>query len=108
MAEKIKQYVSNLSDATKKTIQNISAPFKWIFAIWVGIILILICIYLTAWITMWINNKAVLSELLSLIKEMISPAMMAAVTMMCAFFVDKDNDGLPDKFEGEDKQNGKI
>ena len=57
---------------------------------------------------MWINNKAVLSELLSLIKEMISPAMIAAVTMMCAFFVDKDNDGLPDKFEGEDKQNGKI
>ena len=108
MAEKIKQYVSDLSETTQKTIKNISAPFKWIFAIWVGIILLLICVYLTAWITMWWGNKAMLHELLALIKETISPTMIAAITMMCAFFVDKDKDGLPDKFESEDKKDGKI
>ena len=36
MAEKIKQYVSDLSETTQKTIKNISAPFKWIFSILIG------------------------------------------------------------------------
>ena len=59
-------------------------------------------------ILLWLSGKAILGELLALIKEMISPAMIAAIAMMCAFFVDKDEDGIPDKFESEDKKNGKL
>ena len=108
MAEKIKQCINKLSETTKKKLQGISQPFKWIFAIWVTIILILIVAYFAAWIALWLSGKAILGELLALIKEMISPAMIAAIAMMCAFFVDKDEDGIPDKFESEDKKNGKL
>lgn len=108
MAEKIKQYVQGLSKTAITNIRTISTPFKWIFAVWVGIILMLITAYFAAWTALWFAGKAVLNELLALIKEMVSPAMIAAVTMMCAFFVDKDKDGLPDKFEGEDDKNGRF
>ena len=40
-----------------------------------------------------------MSDLLALIREVIGPAMVAFVTFIVTSLVDKDGDGVPDKFE---------
>ena len=47
-----------------------------------------------------------MSDLLALIREITGPAMVAFVTFIATSLVDKDGDGVPDKFEQEAENNG--
>ena len=64
-------------------------------------VVLLILTYYAAWL-----DKIVMSDLLALIREVIGPAMVAFVTFIATSLVDKDGDGVPDKFEQEADENG--
>lgn len=101
----MKDKLVNCLEKVKGKVKGISKPFKIILIVWVGLLLLLILSYFVAWATLIMADKAGLADLLPLIKEMTSTAMLAAISLMCAFFVDNDHDGIPDKFNSEVKKN---
>lgn len=61
----------------------------------------LVTTYYVAWLFQWDNGKVVMSDLLSLIKEMVGASMVAFITFIATCFIDKDQDNIPDCFEKE-------
>ena len=45
-----------------------------------------------------------MSDLLSLIREMVGGGMVAFVTFIAGCMVDSDHDGIPDRFEKEEEK----
>lgn len=103
MKEKIENLLKTLPPKIK--VNNIATPFKIILVVWVGIILVLIASYFAFWVALCMAGKALLPDLLLLIKEMTGASMLASIGLMCAFFVDSDKDGIPDKFDNEVTKN---
>ncbi|MBQ8809517.1 MAG: hypothetical protein IJZ69_04210 [Bacteroidales bacterium] len=79
-------------------------PIKWVVFLYFGMVAMLVLTYYAAWLCQWYAGKVVMSDLLSLIKEMVGTSMVAFVTFIAGCMVDTDHDGIPDRFEEEEKK----
>ena len=96
MFEKIK----NLIVSARNKVASMSPKIMAVIVGYFIAVVLLILTYYAAWMYMWLwLDKIVMSDLLALIREVIGPAMVAFVTFIAASLVDKDGDGVPDKFE---------
>lgn len=87
----------------KERIPKLRQPIKWVVFSYFGIVALLVLTYYGAWLWQWYEGKVVMSDLLSLIREMVGTSMVAFVTFIAGCMVDSDHDGVPDKFEEEEK-----
>lgn len=96
MFEKIK----NLIVSARNKVASMSPKIMAVIVGYFIVVVLLVLTYYAAWMYMWLwLDKIVMSDLLALIREVIGPAMVAFVTFIAASLVDKDGDGVPDKFE---------
>ena len=96
MFEKIK----NLIVSARNKVASMSPKIMAVIVGYFIAVVLLIFTYYAAWLYMWLwLDKIVMSDLLALIREVIGPAMVAFVTFIATSLVDKDGDGVPDKFE---------
>ena len=96
MFEKIK----NLIVSARNKVASMSPKIMAVIVGYFIAVVLLILTYYAAWMYMWLwLDKIVMSDLLALIREGIGPAMVAFVTFIATSLVDKDGDGVPDKFE---------
>ena len=64
---------------------------------------LLIFLYIAGWLFNWrVSNQADLASMRDLITIILGPAALAFVSQMASLTVDKDNDNIPDKLEGEE------
>lgn len=77
------------------------SPIKWLVFSYFFMVAMLVTTYYVAWLFQWDNGKVVMSDLLSLIKEMVGASMVAFITFIATCFIDKDQDNIPDCFEKE-------
>lgn len=95
MFEKIK----NLIVSARNKVASMSPKIMAVIVGYFIAVVLLILTYYAAWMYMWLwLDKIVMSDLLALIREVIGPAMVAFVTFIATSLVDKDGDGVPDKF----------
>ena len=98
MFEKIK----NLIVSARNKVASMSPKIMAVIVGYFIAVVLLVLTYYAAWMYMWLwLDKIVMSDLLALIREVIGPAMVAFVTFIATSLVDKDGDGVPDKFEQE-------
>lgn len=103
MFEKIKNSIVSARNKVASMSPKIMAVIVGYFIA----VILLVLTYYAAWMYMWLwLDKIVMSDLLALIREVIGPAMVAFVTFIATSLVDKDGDGVPDKFEQEAENNG--
>lgn len=103
MMDKVKSLISSARNKVASMSPKIMAVVVGYFVA----VVLLILTYYAAWMYMWLwLDKIVMSDLLALIREVTGPAMVAFVTFIATSLVDKDGDGIPDKFEKEDVNNG--
>lgn len=96
MFEKIK----NLIVSARNKVASMSPKIMAVIVGYFIAVVLLILTYYAAWMYMWLwLDKIVMSDLLALIREVIGPAMVTFVTFIATSLVDKDGDGVPDKFE---------
>lgn len=96
MFEKIK----NLIVSARNKVASMSPKLMAVIVGYFIAVVLLILTYYAAWMYMWLwLDKIFMSDLLALIREVIGPAMVAFVTFIATSLVDKDGDGVPDKFE---------
>lgn len=96
MFEKIK----NLIVGARNKVASMSPKIMAVIIGYFITVVLLVLTYYAAWMYMWLwLDKIVMSDLLALIREVIGPAMVAFVTFIATSLVDKDGDGVPDKFE---------
>lgn len=88
----------------KKCIKSITKTMttpimKWI-AWYVGIILLSTFLYLVGWCVLWfIQGKPDIIELRAFLHEIVSAPWIAMVGAVAQYFVDKDNNHIPDILE---------
>ncbi len=97
MAEKIKCALRASKVAAEETMKK--PPIMKIIGGYFLAVVVLVLSYYVAWVYECFTNKVALSELLSLIKELIAPAAVAFVTFIVTCCVDKDGNGIPDSME---------
>lgn len=103
MLEKIK----NLIVSARNKVASMSPKIMAVIVGYFIAVVLLILTYYAAWMYMWLwSDKIVMSDLLALIREVTSPAMVAFMTFIATSLVDKDGDGVPDPFEKEIENNG--
>lgn len=103
MFEKIK----NLIVSARNKVASMSPKIMAVIVGYFIAVILLVFTYYAAWLYMWLwLNKIVMSDLLALIREITSPAMVAFVTFIATSLVDKDGDGVPDNLEKEIESNG--
>ena len=93
MFEKIKKLIVSARNKVNSMSPKIMAVIVGYFIA----VVLLVLTYYAAWM-LWLD-KIFMSDLLALIREVIGPAMVAFVTFIATSLVDKDGDGVPDKFE---------
>ena len=103
MWNKIKGYVGKYLDIAKSRINDMQSPIKWMIVSYFALVVLLVLTYYGAWCWQAYYGKIVMSDLLAVIQEMIGPAMIGFVTFIAGCFVDVNGDGIPDKFEDDDK-----
>lgn len=103
MFEKIK----NLIVSARNKVASMSPKIMAVIVGYFIAVILLVFTYYAAWLYMWLwLNKIVMSDLLTLIREITGPAMVAFVTFIATSLVDKDGDGVPDNLEKEIESNG--
>ena len=90
----------------KTPIRNMHGAIKLVIVGFLVVVCVLVFTIYAAWFWLCWQGKAAINELMQLLDRVISPQMVAFITFIATAFVDKDNDGIPDKFE-EDEKNGK-
>lgn len=94
----------------KKCIKSITKTMttpimKWI-AWYVGIILLSTFLYLVGWCVLWfIHGKPDIIELRAFLHEIVSAPWIAMVGAVAQYFVDKDNNHIPDILEKKTQTN---
>ena len=104
MLNKVKDLLSRLTVMAKSRINRLRQPIKWVVLLYLGMVSLLVLTYYAAWLWMWKEGEVALSDLLSLIREMVGGGMIAFVTFIAGCMVDTDKDGIPDQFEKEEKK----
>lgn len=99
----IKAIVFGALGTMKSKIPKLRQPIKWVVYLYFGIVALLVLTYYSAWLWQWSEGRAVLNDLLSLIREMVGTSMVAFVTFIAGCMVDTDQDGIPDQFEKEER-----
>lgn len=102
MLNKVKDLLSRLTVTAKSKIGGMKQPIKWVVFLYLGLVTVLVLTYYAAWLWLWKEGEVALSDLLSLITEMIGGGMIAFITFIAGCMVDTDKDGIPDQFEKEE------
>ena len=97
--EKAKTWLKNI----QVPIRNMHGAIKMVIIGFLVVVCVLVITIYAAWFWLCWQGKVVLNELMQLLDRVISPQMVAFITFIATAFVDKDNDGIPDKFEEDDK-----
>lgn len=104
MFAKIKSYLPRCVQIAKMKIPKLKQPIKWVIFLYFGLVALLVLTYYAAWVYRWHEGEVVMSDLLSLIEEVIGTSMVAFITFVAGCMVDTDKDGIPDRFEEEEKK----
>ena len=99
---RVKDLLSRLTVTAKSRIVGIRHPIKWVVLLYFGLVTVLVLTYYAAWLWLWKEGEVALSDLLSLIREMVGGGMIAFITFIAGCMVDTDKDGIPDQFEKEE------
>jgi hypothetical protein len=98
-----KVILGNVLSTVKVKINAMSRPIKTVIVGYFLLVVVLVATYYIAWLYQWHNGQIVMSDLLAVIKEMIGPAMIGFMTFIAGCFIDMNNNGIPDKFEEDEK-----
>lgn len=104
MMEELKRVVLDTIGHVKTKMPKLKQPIKWVIFLYFGLVALLVLTYYAAWIYRWHEGEVVMSDLLSLIDEVIGTSMVAFITFIAGCMVDTDKDGIPDRFEEEEKK----
>ena len=107
LLSKAKEYVSGFAKAIGEKIGVMNGIIKAIIIGFLSVVVLLVATFYGAWLLLLAQGKAALGDLLNLIDRVISPQMVAFITFIATCFVDKDNDGIPDKFENQEEDDSK-
>lgn len=102
--DKLKKVMLGTIGHVKTKIPKLKHPIKWVIFLYFGLVALLVLTYYAAWIYRWHEGEVVMSDLLSLIDEVIGTSMVAFITFIAGCMVDTDKDGIPDRFEEEEKK----
>ena len=102
MLNQVKDLLSRLTVTAKSRIGGLRQPIKWVVFLYFGMVSVFVLTYYAAWLWLWREGEVALSDLLSLIREMVGSGMIAFVTFIAGCMVDTDKDGIPDQFEKEE------
>ncbi len=102
--EELKRVVLDTIGHVKTKMPKLKQPIKWVIFLYFGLVALLVLTYYAAWIYRWHEGEVVMSDLLSLIDEVIGTSMVAFITFIAGCMVDTDKDGIPDRFEEEEKK----
>lgn len=101
----VKEILLGAVGKIKEKIPKLRQPIKWVVFSYFGIVALLVLTYYGAWMWQWYEGEVVMSDLLSLIQEMVGTSMVAFVTFIAGCMVDSDHDGIPDRFEEDKDEN---
>ena len=107
LLSKAKEYVSGFAKTIGEKIGVMNGIIKAIIIGFLSVVVLLVATFYGAWLLLLAQGKAMLGDLLNLIDRVISPQMVAFITFIATCFVDKDNDGIPDKFENQEEDDSK-
>lgn len=88
-----------------KSMPKSHAAMRYI--VWYAVLIILCCtIYVSAWIYFWYTHpeRPDLVELRAFLHEIASAAWIAVIGFLAKSFIDRDNNGIPDQYEEEKKE----
>lgn len=100
MFAKVKEVFAKVTCGVRRKLDTMSKPIKAVITVYFMLVAILVVTYYAAWLYQSYNGQIVMSDLLAVIKEMIGPAMIGFMTFIAGCFVDVNNNGIPDRFEG--------
>lgn len=103
MIDKITMVLSTaLNSVNNLKIQGL--PRKLIF-VFLFVVLAVILLFIGGWLFIWYaTGKPELPILNQFLQTITSGAFIAAVGFFCKGLIDRDNDGIPDDMESEDKK----
>lgn len=101
---KAKEYASGFVKVVSEKLGVMNGIIKVIIIGFLTVVVLLVATFYGAWLYLLYKGQAMLGDLLNLIDRVISPQMVAFITFISTCFVDKDKDGIPDKFEEEEKE----
>lgn len=104
MLNRLKTYIAETTTAMKNKIEVMKRPVKWVVFSYFAMVALLVLTYYAAWLWLWYGGSVVMGDLLAIIKEMVGASMVAFVTFIATCFVDKDGDGIPDRFEKKEDE----
>ena len=104
LLSKAKEYVSGFAKTIGEKIGVMNGIIKAIIIGFLTVVVLLVATFYGAWIYLLYKGQAMLGDLLNLIDRVISPQMVAFITFISTCFVDKDKDGIPDKFQNEEEE----
>lgn len=104
MLNKIKDALVNVLAKGKSAVVKTEKPIKWVVVIYFFLVLVLIVTYYSAWVYLFLDGKATLADLLAILKETISTAMIGFITFIAGCFIDLNKNGVPDNLEIKDEE----
>ena len=107
LLSKTKEYVSGFAKTIGEKIGVMNGIIKAIIIGFLSVVVLLVATFYGAWLLLLSQGKALLGDLLNLIDRVISPQMVAFITFIATCFVDKDKDGIPDKFQEQKEDDSK-
>lgn len=102
MMDKLKSLIGTWMKNLQGNLMKKTRPVKWLVFSYFIMVAMLVLTYYGAWVWLWHIGKGSLVDLLAIIKEMVGASMVAFVTFVATCCVDKDGDGVPDRFENEE------
>ena len=103
MLEMIKLALLHLPKQAKHHAQKLKAPIKLFVAAYFMLVMVLVITYYGAWVYQCVKGIVIMNDLLAVIREMIGTAMNGFMTFIAGCFVDMNDNGIPDKFEEDNK-----
>ena len=104
LLSKAKEYVSGFAKTIGEKLGVMNGIIKVIIIGFLTVVVLLVATFYGAWLYLLYKGQAMLGDLLNLIDRVISPQMVAFITFISTCFVDKDKDGIPDKFQNEEEE----
>lgn len=97
-----KKAVAKITNEIKaRATSTEQTSMKVVYLYGAGLMLLTVLVLASWCINAWQTGKADTNTLISFFREYTAPAVVAAVTFLSVFFVDKNGDGRPDAAERE-------